>query len=140
MTFTEYTAKTIFNKRGKPSLLRIDAGSQGRIVFSVAAVSLLGLKEGCRLAFRTYQGDKGIIYFYEQATGIPLKKAAIKSNGISLAIYCRPLAEKILQHFEFTISKQKSFDITADQELLPGTKCKAWFILKSKIHIPIKRK
>lgn len=134
---TTYDSTTTWNKRGKPSLIRIESGNQGRIHFSVSAVNLLGLKEGSRIAFRCYKNDAGIIYFYEQATGIQLKKVHQCKSGISLAIYCRPLGEQMLKHFGYTKDTYKTFLLKADQVTMPGTNCQAWFITKENIHKPI---
>jgi len=141
MTPTVYDSSTIFNKRVKPPVIRIECGKNSRINFSCEAVKLLGLKEGMKLAFATYKEDRGIIYFYEQATGIPLKKEKnVIKNGIRLSIYCRPLTEQLIKHFGYTQDIKKTFKLTADRALIPGTIGKAWFILKENLHKPIQWK
>lgn len=121
----------VWNKRGKPAVVNIDA--DGRVSFSVEAVKQLKLKEGMRIAFRIDHRDKGIIYFYEQATGIPLKASAETKSGIRLSIYCRPLAQKLLSFFGFR--ENKSFDI--DSNTVKFHSCPMWFILKEKVHKPV---
>jgi hypothetical protein len=140
MTAITFDANTTWNKRGKPPVVRIDAGRQGRLVFSVEAVKILGLKEGMRLCFRVYTNDEGIIYFYEQATGIPLRVMNEHKSGHQLAIYCRQLNKTLLAHFGYTTSIYKTFDLKNEQVLMPDTNCKAWFIVKENIHKPIQWK
>lgn len=140
MESTTYDINTIWNKRGKPPVVRIEAGKNARINFSVEAVKLLGLHEGMRLAFRTYKNDPGIVYFYEQATGLLLKKQMEGKSGIRLAIYCRPLAAQLIQHFGYKEDNNKTILLKADQVPMPGTKTKAWFINKDNLHKPIKWK
>lgn len=135
--YITYDSNTSWNKRGKPPTVRIDGKEQGRICFSVAAVQQLGLQEGMRIAFRNYRQDNGVIYFYEQATGIPLKKMGTAKSGIMLAIYCRPLAEQMLKFFGFKTDKHKTIRLTKDKTPMPGTSCYAWMILKNNIHQPI---
>lgn len=137
MTYTEYNSNTIFNKRGKPPVVRIECGKNARINFSVEAVKLLGLKEGMKLAFRTYKDDKLTAYFYEQATGIKLVAEKNNLKETRLAIYCRPLAQKLLEHFGFKGDCKKTFVLNTVRVPIPETKCNAWIIDKEKIHTPI---
>ncbi|MGQ0740193.1 MAG: hypothetical protein ACT4OJ_14170 [Bacteroidota bacterium] len=138
MEYTTYDSNSIWNKRGKPATVRIDAGQQGRICFSVSAVKIMGLKEGMRLAFRTYNQDRGIIYFYEQATGVHLKKMGTAKSGIMLALFCRPLAEQLMKNLGFSTDIHKTIRLYNDMAQMPGTQTRAWMILKSNIHKPIK--
>lgn len=140
MTAITFDSNTIWNKRGKPPVIRIDAGEQGRICFSTEAVKLLGLKEGMRITFRIYKEDKDIIYFYQQATGIPLKQMQVVKSGSMMAIYCRPMAKNLLAHFNYDQSGHKTFTLMADTVVMPDTSCCAWFILKNNIHKPIQWK
>ena len=129
---------TIWNRRGKPPVVRIEAGRNARINFSVEAVKLLGLKEGMRIAFRIHGNDKGVIYFYEQATGLALKKQMQGKTGSRLAVYCRPLAKKLLQHFGYKVDTNKTFLIS--NETIRVDNCSMWFINKENVHKPLQWK
>ncbi len=133
MQYTDYTEQTTFNKRGKPATVRIDGKAQGRIYFSNQAVAILGLRAGDRIAFRTYDHDKGVIYFYPQATGFTLSAG---SSGLS--IYSRPLANKLLEALGFVKDQHKTIGVKNECVLMPGTKCQAWMLVKEDIHKPIK--
>lgn len=128
-----YDATTVWNKKGKPPLVNIDV--KGRISFSVEAVKLLGLKEGMKLAFRTHYDDKGCIYFYQQATGIPLRLQMTTKSGVRLQILCRGLPVKLLKFFGFKADANKSF--TVQKETIKVSNCQMWYILKENIHKPV---
>lgn len=137
MNYTDYNSDTIYNRRGKPATIRIDANNNGRIVFSTEAVKHLFLVEGMRICFRCYQHDKGIVYIYPQSNGLPLKKVSDNKSGTSLAVYCRPLGSELLQHLGFKQDKQKTFVITPAKVQMPGTNDYAWLIMKENVHKPV---
>lgn len=139
MTITTFDKKTIWNKRGKPATVRIDHSAQGRIVFSVEAVKLLGLKEGMKIAFRHYSNDENIIYFYEQATGLRLNVSQKVQSGVMLAVYCRPLCERLLELLKCSSKRAATFQLTNDKVPMPDTSCMAWMIQKKKKHKPVKK-
>ncbi len=132
--YIDYTAESIWGKRGKPALLNIS--KDGRIRFTVALVKLLGIKEGQKILFRTYNKDKGIIYFSIHKDGVPLRLSKADTTKRVLEIYCRPLAVKLLEFFSY--STNKSFDITKEQTNIDGINF--YFILKENLHKPIKWK
>ena len=131
---TTFDASTTWNRRGKPPVVNLS--TYGHIRFSVEAVKLLNLKEGMKIAFRIDTRDAGIIYFYEQATGIPLRKGMNCKTGKRLEVYCRPLSLKLLNFFGF--NTRKTFKLTKEQSKIGN--CNMWFILKDNIHKPIKWK
>lgn len=120
---TIYNRHTDFKKRGKPPIIRIDAHSgNARITISVEAVRLLKLKEGDALSFMTLKNDAENIYFYkDKIDGIPLKIDTDHKSGSNMAIYCRPLARKLLDHFG--INSMRSFIITDAIVECQGKKC-----------------
>lgn len=129
-----YDATTVWNKKGKPPLVNIDV--KGRISFSVEAVKLLGLKEGMKLAFRIHSNDRGCIYFYQQATGIPLRLQMTARSGVRLQVLCRGLPVKLLKSFDYKADTNKSFRVTNDKVKILN--CEMWVILKENIHKPVK--
>jgi hypothetical protein len=129
-TLKVYNSETIFKKRGKPPVVRI---SYGRIIFSVEAVNLLGLKSGDKLSFATNLKDKEIIYFKKDEKGIPLLVDFEGLGGIRLRICCRPLAKELLSFFLY--NKAKTFSVNDEMADVYGEKM--WFILKSNVHKPI---
>lgn len=130
----EFNSETVWDKRGKPSTIRIT--KHGHIRFSVNAVKKLGIKEGDRLSFFVDPRDVGIIYFKLDPRGIPIIKCTTGKNGINgLQVCCRPLALTLLK--TFNLKESKTFDITAD--ITEHEKYgKLWIIVKEKIHTPIK--
>jgi hypothetical protein len=134
MSFIIYNKKTVYNKRGKPALLRFS--KYGHIQFSSAASKLLGLKEGMRLSFMTDNRDKGIIYFFEDAGGLNLRQVNNGKRNKGLQICCRSLSLRLLDFFGF--KDNKSFDVKADTLLVNNTN--AWFVLKENVHKPIQWK
>lgn len=138
MTVQTFDRSTIWNKRGKPATVRIDSGRQGRIVFSVEAVKLLGLKAGMRIAFRTYSTDERMVYFYEQATGMKLQVMQEVLSGQMMAVYCRPLCVSLLNHLGFNGSKPVTFDVKPAMAQMPETNCMAWMISRKNKHKPLK--
>ena len=67
METTEVLTPEVFEKRkGKPPVMRI---SNGRLIFSVEAVNLLGLKEGDRIKFVLDKSDNEIVYFKKDNAG-----------------------------------------------------------------------
>ncbi len=140
MSYTDYKESTVYNKRGKPATVRIDANNNGRIVFSMAAVKLLGLQHGDRITFRTYHQDKGIVYYFRSADGLPLKKLAGTAGRYSLAVYCRPLNPVLLKHLGFEKDKYKTLHVSDATTTLPDTGGTAWMLLKENVHQPLKWK
>lgn len=135
--FNEYNMDTVFDVQGKPPVIRIETGKNARINFSVEAVKLLNLEEGMRISFRFYPQDPGIVYFYEDKKGIPLAKQFIGKSGIRLALYCRPLAAKLLKDLAIPGSKI-TIDLQSFTVIMPGSGKMAWMIDKKNIHQPIK--
>lgn len=129
-----FDATTIWNRRGKPPVVNIDA--KGRINFSVEAVKLIDIKAGQRISFRVHSHESDIIYFYLSATGIPLQQSAETKSGVRLSIYARALAKTLLHKFGYT--GHKTFLLTKNQVQIDN--CKMWFILKSNRHIPMRWK
>lgn len=123
--------ETLTRTSRKPPVIRI---SYGRIIFSVEAVKDLRLKQGDRISFITNEKDKNIVYFKKDVKGFPLMLDFKGITGIRLRICSRPLAQKILSFFTYNTSK--TFSITNDLADVYGHKM--WFILKDKIHKPIK--
>lgn len=135
MTYEIYNAETIWNRKGKPPVVRICP--QGHIRFSVEAVKLLGLKKGMCLTFVTNPIDNGTIYFYADTKGLPLTSEVELKTGSRLEVCCRPLTKKLLSFLGF--SKNKTFSLTSDTTpIMEGVK--AWIICKSKCHTPVKWK
>jgi len=130
-----YNADTVFNKKGKPATVSLDWNC-GRINFSCNAVRLLGLKEGMRVTFETKENEPDLIYFYEDAKGIPLKLYGVHWEGVSLSIFCRPLSRILLSHFK--LKKNTTFDVTAQTINLQDRLKPVWFIDKWKKHEPVK--
>lgn len=130
----EFNSETVWDRRGKPSTIRIT--KHGHIRFSVNAVKKLGIKEGGRLSFFVDPRDVGIIYFRNDKKGIPLIKCTNGKNGIDgLQLCCRPLSLTLLK--SFGLKDSKTFDLT--EETTDHEKYgKLWIILKEKIHKPVK--
>lgn len=126
-----FNANTIWNKTGKPPLVQVD--KLGRIGFSVEAVKLLGLNPADKLSFKIDYCDSNIIYFFvDNKNGIKLNAITFNRNtGVRLELYCRPLTKKLLDFFGF--KDNKTFDVSSDK--VDG---KYWFILKDRVHRPIK--
>ena len=132
METTEVLTTEAFEKRkGKPPVMRI---SNGRLIFSVEAVNLLGLKEGDRIKFVLDKSDNEIVYFKKDNNGWPLMVDFSGLNGVRLRICCRPLAAKILSFLSF--SQSKTFTIKKETADYYGEQM--WFFLKDGIHKPIK--
>lgn len=129
-----FTRNTHWNRRGKPPVLRLSPN--GHIRFSVEAVKKLGFKLGDRLSFMIDNRDNGIFYFYlDEENGMPLKFNTRGGGGVDgLQICCRPLAQKLLDYFGF--KEPKTFDVT--DERIKTKIGELWFVLKEKIHKPIK--
>lgn len=132
----EYNAETIWEKRGKPSTVRIT--KHGHIRFSVSAVKNLNVAEGDRITFFVDPRDVGVIYFKKDPKGIPLIKNTTGISGVNgLQICCRPLALTLLKSFNF--KESKTFDLTG--EITNNEKYgKLWVIVKDKVHVPLKYK
>jgi hypothetical protein len=96
-----YNRHTVFNKRGKPPVIRLDASMQNaRITFSVEAVRLLNFKKGDCLTFFTMKEETDIIYFYvDNKNGIPMKQEEGLKSGVRMGVYCRELARNLVKHF-----------------------------------------
>lgn len=135
MTYEIYNSETIWNRKGKPPVVRICP--QGHIRFSVEAVKLLGLKKGMALTFVTNPIDTGTIYFYPDIKGLPLTSEVELKTGSRLEVCCRPLTKKLLSFLGFT--KNKTFSLTAETTpIMEGVN--AWLVSKSKCHTPVKWK
>lgn len=131
-----FDATTIWNRRGKPPVVRIESGKNARINFSVEAVKLLDLKMTENLVFTIDSRDTGIIYFRKDAKkGLPLRLQMVGKSGCRLAVYCRPLAKRLLNHFGFTVDKEKTYVLTTDTSVIDGHEY--FFILKSNEHKPL---
>lgn len=126
-----FDATSVINKRCKPPVVRV---SYGRVIFSVEAVKLLGLKVGDKISFVMNEKDKDIIYFKKDTNGLPLMTDFIGLTGERLRICCRPLAQTILSFFSY--QQSKTFSVSAELADVYGEKM--WFILKSGLHKPIK--
>lgn len=61
MSFEIFNKETIWDKKGKPALLRIS--QHGNIRISVKEVEILGLKPGDGVYFMVDYRDDGIFYF-----------------------------------------------------------------------------
>ena len=131
--FEILNSKTNWNVSGKPAMIRIS--KHGVMRFTVEAVRLLKLKLDMRLTFLLHPNDNGIIYFHTHADGLPLKADAVSKNGVALYCCGRKHAARMLEFFKISTAN-KTFDITAEQSTVNGQQC--WFILKDKIHKPIK--
>lgn len=131
MSFTIYNKKNVYNKRGKPALLRFS--KYGHIQFSFAASKLLELKEGMKISFMTDSRDKSIIYFFEDESGLALREVNNGKRNKGMQICCRSLSLRLLDFFGY--KDNKSFDVKADTLLVNDRK--AWFILKENVHKPI---
>lgn len=136
-TYTVFSAKTDFNKRGKPAVVSIQAGKIARLSFSVEAVKLLGLAPGDAINFYTDKREPDTIYFYLDKDGFKLNIAGTCQSGYRLAIYCRPLCRKLFTHFNYSKNIMRSYDITAATTQLPNG-VSAWVIVKNKLHQPVK--
>lgn len=132
-----FNAATIWNKRGKPKTVRIDAG-HGRVFFSAEAALMLGINPGMRLSFSIFPQDGDVIYFFQSDDGIEVKEVECYPHRSGAAIYCRPLAIQLLKHIGFKADKQKTFKVYNETVTIPVTGKKAWMILKSNVHKPIK--
>jgi len=132
MSFEIFNKETIWDKKGKPPLLRISP--YGHIRLSVKAVEILGLKQGDGVSFMVDYRDTGVFYFYKDKNGIPLIHNTAGKKGIDgLQACCRPLCMKLLTHFGYT--KNSSFDVTP--EIVDTPHGKMWFVLKNNLHKPI---
>lgn len=125
-----YNRHTVFNKRGKPPVIRLDASkSNARITFSVEAVRLLGFKISDCITFIALEKEKDIIYFYiDNVDGIPMKSEVGFKSGMRMGVYCRPLARQLVKHFG--ISGCRSFIISDHKTSYAGIPC--FFINKHK--------
>lgn len=133
MSYEIFNKETIWNKRGKPPVLRIS--KNGHIRFSGVAVDILGLTLETKISFMVDARDKDLIYFYVDAEkGMPLGMVnkTIKGNGYQIC--CRGLAIKLLKFIGS--SGNVTFDITTDKCETPHGSM--WFVRKDKIHKPIK--
>jgi hypothetical protein len=133
--FTVYNKETSWNKRGKPPVVRFS--KYGHIRFSVEAIRLLGLDRDTPISFMTDARDIGVIYFFVDKKGLPLKRGTVGKTGEGLQICCRPLAQRVMDFFGFN-GINKTFDVT--NETVKTEKGNMWIILKDKIHKPIKWK
>lgn len=127
-----YNKETVWNKRGKRPVIQFN--KYGHIRFSVEAVKLLGLKEKMTISFMTSPADVGVIYFFSDKKGMALRRGNGTKSGIRLEIICRPLVLKLLNFFSYETNK--TFDITS--ETIKINDRLSWFILKEKLHRPIK--
>jgi len=115
---------TVSREKYKPPVIRV---SYGRIHFSIEAVKLFGLNVGDRISFYLDKNDKGIVYFKKDPKGFELNLDFSGITGTRLRIFCRPAADKIMQHFQY--GGAKTFTVSSEQADVYGEKM--WFILKS---------
>lgn len=131
-----FTRHTHWNRRGKPPVMRLSR--TGHIRLSVEAVKILGLQKGDRISFIIDKRDNGIFYFYvDKENGMPLKFCTRGKGQVDgLQICCRPLSQKLLDHFGY--KDPKTFDISSEKS--ESGRGLMWFVLKEKVHKPIKWK
>jgi len=130
----EYNAETVWDKKGKPSTVRIT--KHGHIRFSVSAVKNLQIKEGDKLSFYIDPRDVGVIYFKQDPKGIPLIKNTTGVDGTNgLQLCCRPLALTLLK--SFNLKESKTFDLTGEKTNHEKYG-DLWVIVKEKMHVPMK--
>lgn len=128
-----FNKETSWNRRGKPPVLRISYN--GHIRFSVEAIKMLGFKLGDTISFMIDPRDNNVFYFFKDEKGMPLKHCTRGKDGVcGLQVCCRPLGQKLLNYFGF--KENKTFDIT--NEVCDTIKGKMFFVLKEKVHRPIK--
>lgn len=133
MSFEILNKETVWNKRGKPPVLRIS--KNGHIRLSSKAVEILGIEIGSKLSFMIDSRDKGVIYFYcDEEKGIPLVEINKHLSGNGYQVCCRQLALKLLSFIG--IKNNVTFDVTAEKCETPHGSM--WFVQKDKIHTPIK--
>jgi len=126
--------ETVKSIRTKPPTIQIF--ERGQIRFSIEAAKILNIVKGDKIELAISAMDKGIIYFGKDCKGFELKEEKTKSGASRLLLCCRPLAKKIMNHFGLTGSK--TYDITGEVADFYGKKY--WFILKNKVHVPLKWK
>lgn len=132
MSYEIFNKETIWNRRGKPPVLRFS--QNGHIRFSVEAIRILGLSKDTPISFMIDRRDEDVVYFFvDKENGMPLWDCTKGKNGVGLQVCCRPLALKVLSFMG--LKKNITFDITTD-------KCKTqngemWFVRKDKIHQPV---
>lgn len=135
MSIEFFTKETVWNRRGKPPVVRIS--KYGHIRFSVEAARLLGLKIDDKISFMIDNRDIGVFYFFRDEKGMPLKFCTRGNDGVcGLQICCRPLGQRLLNYFGF--KDNKTFGVSC--ETVNRKDVVMWFVLKDKIHRPIKWK
>lgn len=113
--------------RNKPPVVCFDR--KGRVSFSVAAVQLLKLEEGTKLKFVFDPREKDMIYFYQDADGLPLKVTYTETKKkIRLNITSKGLVWNMLEFFD---CKNKSMSFPVKKETVKlNTGVTAWFVRK----------
>jgi hypothetical protein len=121
---TVYNKHNVYNKRTKPSIIRIDcAKNNSRIRFSVEAVKTLGLSVHDCLTFITVKTDKHNIYFYkDNKNGLKLREVKTRNDSVYLEVNCRLLARKLLLFFGIK-DDARSFIITNDTTKVNDQRC-----------------
>ena len=115
---------TVSREKTKPPVIRL---SYGKILFSIEAVKLLGLKSGDKISFVIDKRDYGVIYFKKDSKGFRLTLDLAGQTGDRLRLCCRPVYKKILEHFG--INSARTYHVSSEQADVYGEKM--WFILKS---------
>ena len=124
--------ETVKSTRYKPPTIQIFKMEQIR--FSIEAAKILSLSKGDKIELAITEKDRGIIYFRKGDKGFELKEEKTRCGGVRLLLCCRPLMRKIVNHFG--LKQSMTYDVSNDISDFYGEKY--WFILKEKIHIPIK--
>ncbi len=121
-----YNRHTVFNKRGKPPIIRIDvSGNNARITFSVEAVKMWGLKEDDCLSIFINEKERDLIFFrVDNENGIPLKVELGFKTGVRMGLYCRQLARAIAKHIGLKVCR--SFIISNEKVKADG---REWFFI-----------
>lgn len=128
---TILNAHTIYNQRKKPALVQFN--KVGQLRFSVEAAKEIGISEEDKITFVLDERDEGIIYFYKDKDGLPIRKELDTKTGARYVVCCRPLISKLLAFFKYT--GNKSFKVSGETADLYGKQ--TFFILKDNIHKPI---
>ena len=137
MDYEIFDKETVWNKRGKPPVLRIS--DNGFIRFSGKAVEILGITKETKISFMIDKRDDDLIYFYvDDVKGLPLAEInkTIKGNGYQVC--CRQLAKRLLKFLKGGKYKNVTFDVVNEKCETPNGSM--WFVKTSSIHKPIKWK
>lgn len=116
--------ETVSREKTKPAVIRL---SYGKVLFSIEAVKLLGLKSGDKISFVIDKRDCGVIYFKRDSKGFKLTLDLAGQTGDRLRLCCRPVYKKILEHFG--ANSARTYFVSGEKADVYGEKM--WFILKS---------